>query len=148
MNRFIENIKQMLYYFSIIAVVVMTVSAGYITVFQGVNSIIETKVLWQILLVSFLCAQSYWFFYTRKSEIGKSEFRLRWIFCFLYVNGVVLGLGYYFKWFLISSMPMVIGMEIAIVVAFLLISGCVFLMDLKTTDAINKKLQERNGETK
>jgi len=148
MNKVIENIKQMLYYFSIIAVVVMTVSAGYITVFQGVNSIIETKVLWQILLVSFLCAQSYWFFYSKKPELGKGEFRFRWILCFLYVNAVVLGLGYCFKWFLPSSLPMVIGMEIAIVVAFLVISGCVFLMDLKTTDAINKKLQERNAEDK
>ncbi len=146
MNKVIENIKQMLYYFSIIAVVVMTVSAGYITVFQGVNSIIETKVLWQILLVSFLCAQSYWFFYSIKPELGKGEFRIRWILCFIYVNAVVLGLGYCFTWFLPSSLPMVIGMEVAIVVAFVVISGCVFLMDLKTTDEINKKLKERNRE--
>lgn len=148
MKVLMEHIKSILHYFSIITVAVMIVAASYITIFHGAyNTNLEVKLLWQILLVSFFCAFSYLFFYKKSDKPAETrEFILRFVLCYIYVNIVVMGLGFWFKWFDISSIPMVIGMFIAIIVAFMLITGGVFLVDKKTTDEINKKLKERNGE--
>lgn len=146
MNKFVECLKMIWRNFTIITVAVMIAAASYITVFYGGHAKVEVILLWQIVLVSFLCSLGQLFFGIEKKESSKKKF---WICCFtsyIYVNIVVLGLGMLFGWFEYSSLPMLIGMMIAIVVAFVFVVVVLFLIDLKTTDEINRKLRERNGE--
>lgn len=148
MKKILECLKWVLHYFPVITVVVMIVSAGYVTFFWGADENVSIALLWQILLVSLICSGSPLFFCQRKpKEMGKGEFWFRWVLCYIYVNVVVLGFGIGFKWFEPSKLPMVIGMLLAIAIAFVIIAGFVFLVDMKTADAMNQKLKERNKES-
>lgn len=146
MNKWVEHIKMIMHYFAIVTVAVMIVAACYITVFYGTHTYLEVSILWQILSVSFLTSLSYLFFQSRdEREPEKKQFWIRFFAAYIYVNAVVLGLGLCYEWFSMSSLPMVIGMFVTVIVAYLLIMGFVFLVDLRTTDQINQKLRERNG---
>ena len=139
--------KETLRYFVITTVLVLIVTATYITVFYGLESYVTVKVLWQTLFVSFLCSLSHILFYTRQNRLlGKKEYYFRWGLCYVYVNSVVLGFGCLFEWFDISSLPMVIAMMVAVIIVFLSIAAYVFWMDKKTSEEINQKLRERNAE--
>lgn len=147
MNKNWEKIKLGLYYFAVTTVVVMIITASFITIFHGKDVHLSVNLLWQILLVSFLSSSSHAFFYTKNGKMlsGKS-YVIRWAITYIYVNVVVLGLGYLFSWFNPQSMPMVIGMLLAIPCAFAMIFGATFWIDKKTADEINQKLSERNKE--
>lgn len=147
MKEIIHLLKETLRYFVIITVLVLFVSASYITVFYGLDSFVTVKVLWQILFVSFLGSLSHILFRTKENKVlTKKGYYVRWFLCYVYVNLMVLGFGWMFEWFDISSLPMVIGMLVAILVVFLVVAAFVFWMDAKTSEEINQKLKERNAE--
>ncbi|MBP3568458.1 MAG: hypothetical protein J6K04_04760 [Lachnospiraceae bacterium] len=147
MKDIIHLLKETLRYFVIITVLVLFVSASYITIFYGLDSFVTVKVLWQILFVSFLGSLSHILFRTKENKVlTKKGYYVRWLLCYVYVNIMVLGFGWLFEWFDISSLPMVIGMLVAILVVFLVVAAFVFWMDAKTSEEINQKLKERNAE--
>ena len=149
MKNAIYLLKETVRYFFIITVLVLIVSAGYVTFFYGLDSYVNVRMLWQILFVSFLGSLSHLLFHVRAGKtLGKAEYGFRWLLCYLYVNTVVLGFGFLFEWFDASSVPMVIGMLVAIVIVYLFVAAFVFWMDKKTTEEINEKLKERNSEEK
>ena len=89
MNKFVECLKMIWRNFTIITVAVMIAAASYITVFYGGHAKVEVILLWQIVLVSFLCSLGQLFFGIEKKESSKKKF---WICCFtsyIYVNGEV-----------------------------------------------------------
>ncbi|MBP3610314.1 MAG: hypothetical protein J6J42_08270 [Lachnospiraceae bacterium] len=149
MKNIAELLKGTIHYFFIITVLVLVVTAGYISFFWGIDAQISVAVLWQILLVSFLGSLSNIIFATKKNRmLGRLEFWLRWAGCYLYVNMVVLGFGSFFQWFDRNSLPMVVGMLIAIGIVFLIVAVVVFQVDKKTSDEINrilKQREEKNG---
>lgn len=147
MKEVMHLLKETLRYFVIIAVLILFVSASYITVFYGLDSFVTVKVLWEILFVSFLGSLSHILFRTKENKVlTKRRYYVRWLLCYVYVNAMVLSFGWWFEWFDISSLPMVIGMLVAILVVFLVVAAFVFLMDAKTSEEINQKLKERNAE--
>ena len=145
----IRLLKETMRYFMIITVIVLIASSVYITVFYGLDSYVTVKLLWQILAVSFLASLSHILFSTKQDRLlGKKEYYFRWLLCYLYVNVAVLGLGFLFQWFDISSLPMVAGMLLAVLLGFLTVAAVIFMMDTKTSEEINQKLRERNAENK
>lgn len=147
MKEVTHLLKETLRYFVIITVLVLFVSASYITVFYGLDSFVTVKVLWQILFVSLLGSFSHILFRTKENKVlTKKGYYVRWLLCYVYVNLMVLGFGWLFEWFDISSLPMVFGMLIAILFVFLVVAAFVFWMDTKTSEEINRKLEERNAE--
>ena len=149
MKNAIYLLKETVRYFFIITVLVLIVSAGYVTFFYGLDSYVNVRMLWQILFVSFLGSLSRLLFHVREGKtLGKAEYGFRWLLCYIYVNTVVLGFGFLFEWFDASSVPMVIGMLVAIVIVYLFVAAFVFWMDKKTTEEINEKLKERNSDEK
>ncbi len=144
MKNVLELLKETIRYFFIITVLVLMVTAAYISFFWGMDAHVSVAVLWQILLVSFLGSLSHLIFSTKKDRmLGKLEFWLRWLGCYLYVNAVVLGFGSWFQWFDRNSLPMVAGMLIAIGIVFLIVAAFVFWVDKKTSEEINRILKER-----
>ena len=146
MSKYIEGLKTIWQIFTVVTVAVMVAAASYVTIFYGPYAHVEIILLWQIIFASFLCSLSPLFFGIGKKELDKRKFGIRCFGAYIYVNIVVLGLGVGFKWFDISSLPMVIGMLLAVLVAFVFVIAVLFFIDLKTTDEINRKLRERNGE--
>ncbi len=148
MNKLLENMKLALHYFAITTVMVMIVGAGYVTVFWGADVNVGVVLIWQLLLVSLLTSMCHLFFYTKDGrELFGKELALRYALAYIYVNVVVLGLGFLFKWFNPQSLPMVSGMVVVILVAFVVICSVAFWTDLKTADEINRKLMERNKDS-
>lgn len=145
MKKTIHLLKETMRYFFIITVLVLLISACYISVFWGLDSLVSVQLLWQILFVSFLGSLSHLLFRSKDNKVlSKKAYGLRWLFCYIYVNAMVLGFGFLFQWFDISSVPMVIGMLVAIFLVFLTVMAFVFWMDKKTSEEINQKLLERN----
>ncbi|MBQ2803780.1 MAG: DUF3021 family protein [Lachnospiraceae bacterium] len=140
-----DLIKTTIHYFAVITVVVNIVSATYISIFFGPNEKYEVSLIWQILFVSFMCSLCNVFFYQKEQrELPKKQMVVRWSIAYIYVNTVVLGFGVWFHWFKPDSLPMVIGMLLAIMVAFFIIAGMVYLFDLRTADQMNQRLKERS----
>ncbi|MBQ7942517.1 MAG: DUF3021 family protein [Lachnospiraceae bacterium] len=128
----------------IITFAVLVVTALYITflVCDGIQFGVE--ILWQILLVSFVCSLSELFFgMPEGKEYSKRQWIVRWVLCYIYVNVVVLGCGFYFGWYLPDSMPMVVGMLLCIAAVYSFVYGVIYFMDVKTAEQMNQKLQER-----
>ena len=147
MKNVVLLLKETIRYFFIITVLVLIVTAGYISFFWGTDAHISVAVLWQILLVSFLGSLSNLIFATKNNRIlGRLEFWLRWVGCYLYVNTIVLGFGSFFQWFDRNSLPMVVGMLIAIGIVFLLVAVVVFQVDKRTSEEINRILKQREEE--
>ncbi len=144
-----QLLKETMRYFVIITVIVLIASSVYITAFYGLDAYVTVKLLWQILVVSLLASLSHILFHTKRDRLlSKKEYYFRWFLCYLYVNVAVLGLGFLFQWFDISSLSMVAGMLLAVLLGFLAVAAVIFLMDTKTSEEINRKLQERNAENK
>ncbi len=147
MKKIVQGLKETLKYFFVITVLILIAATVYISVFYGPEASVQVVFLWQILLVSFLSSLSWLMFYTRKNRmLGRKEYWLRWGLCYVYVNVVNLGFGIWFGWFELSSLPMVVGMLLCILIVYLTVAVAVYLVDTRTTQEINQKLQERNAE--
>lgn len=147
MENLYKNIKSGLFYFAITTVVVVCVASAYIMICLGPDAYFNVSVLWQIILVSLLTSQSHLFFYNKNNrELSGGQFAIRFLIVYVYVNVVVLGLGYLFRWFDPESISTVLGMVVTILVATIVVMFIAFCYDSKTADEINKKLRERNNE--
>lgn len=140
-----KTIGNMLQHYMIITFAVLVVTATYISVFFDGGYRYGVELLWQILLVSFVCSLSELFFgMPEGKEFTKKQWIVRWVLCYIYVNIVVLGCGFHFGWFAPESIPMVIGMLVCIAAVYLFVYVMVYFKDVKMADQMNQKLLERN----
>lgn len=130
--------------FSWIVTGVTCVTAIYIIVFWGTDVKLGVEILWQILLVSAICALESLLLYNEKREFSKKEMLIRCFLTFAFVDITVLTFGFYFHWFHFSNWKMVLGMELCIVAVFAAIIGVSSLAGQKEADTMNKKLKERD----
>jgi len=148
MKKLVQELKEAMKYFFMITVLILIAATIYISVFYGPGASVQVIFLWQILLVSFLSSLSRMMFYARENRtLGRKEYWFRWFLCYGYVNVVNLGFGLCFGWFDVSSLPMLAGMLVCILLVFLTVALVVYLVDSKTTQEINQKLKERNVES-
>lgn len=146
MKNVVELFKETMKYFLMITVLILVASSVYVSVFYGFDASVQVCFLWQIMLAAFLSSFSRLMFYTKNNRsLGKTEYWFRWFLCYAYVNVVNLGLGFFFGWFEISNLPMVAGMLLSILLVFLAVAVIIYMVDSKTSEEINQKLQERNA---
>lgn len=143
MNEYVNGIKNMITMFSQIVTGVCVVSALYVSFFWGWDAEVDIAIIWQILFVSAICTLGSFFCSCRERELTKEQMRLRMFLSFLYVNCVVLFFGFCFQWFYISEWKMVLGMEAAIILVFMFVTGISYQADSKVADKLNSRLQER-----
>lgn len=146
MKTIFEKIKLTMYYFSVITLISTVVTACYITFFYGRHAALTVDILWQILIVSFFCSLCQFIYRASSKKAGKGCLLIQHIVGYLYINAVVMGFGCWFEWFDISDFSMVTGMLLVIFIAYVAIVGYVFWADFRTSEQINRKLRERNGE--
>lgn len=144
MYKLRDRISNMISLFFKVVTLVCVASALYVSFFCGWNTEVNIAILWQILFVSALCSFVSNLFHTSHGkELSKEQMRIRTLLSFLYVNCVVLGCGFYFRWFYISEWGMVLGMEIMIIIVFMIVSAITHQADSKMADKLNSRLQER-----
>ena len=107
-----EKVKNLANIFSKITVCVLFASAIYISALWGLDAQISVRILWQIIIVSAVCAVPILMYPTKnEKELSKKGMLVRQIIYFVYVNIAVLGLGRAFGWFYFEKPEMVVFME-------------------------------------
>ena len=134
-----KQIKSLLFTFVCVTTCVVFATACFTTVFWP-QAVLGTEILWQILLVSFLCSMGI-FIYPEREVEGKKTLLLVFLH-YLEVNAVVLGCGIWFEWFYIDNPAMVIGMVVMILFIFVLVSYVVWKDAKRMAALMNEKLRE------
>ncbi len=138
-----KKIADMFNTFVYVVTAVVFGSAVYITVFWG-DSTLGVKLLWEILLVSFLCSLGT-LIYPEKTVSKKVIWLLR-ILHYVLVNAVVLGCGIWFEWFYADNLLMVLGMLFLIAVIFVTASFFLWKRAAHTAELMNERLKTYQGE--
>lgn len=138
-----ERLKDMFFVFVCVTTCVLFVTAMYMTVFWQ-QAVLGVEILWQILVVSFLCSVVT-FFYPRR-EVGKKAMLSIYICHYVLTNAIVLGCGIWFEWFYIDNLPMVLAMLLAIAVIFALVSAVAWRRGKQQAELMNERLQKYQQE--
>ena len=138
-----EKVKNLANIFSKITVCVLFASAVYISALLGLNAQISVRILWQIIIVSAVCAVPILMYPTKnEKELSKKGMIVRQIIYFVYVNIAVLGLGGAFGWFYFEKPEMVVFMEGLIIGVYVIVNLVVYMNDRIAADSMNRKLSE------
>lgn len=133
--------------FEKIAVCVTVVTAIYIPVFYGWDTQVHFGILWQILGLSMVCTLGSIILPLEDGkEVSKMSMLVRTALYYLYINVVVLGLGFWFDWFTFRNIPQVFGMGVAIAVVFLAVYFFSYCAQCREAQRMNEKLREREKQ--
>lgn len=134
------KIKEILTTFALVTTMVVIATAIYIGTFYSANEMVSVNILWQIIIVSFLSALGNLFY--PNGESTKGQMIIGVIIQYIYINVVVLGCGFYFRWFSITRFSMVFGMLILIAVIFTIVTCIETKRDKKLADSLNIILEQ------
>lgn len=121
-------------------------SAVYITLLWKGSIDSGGVLLWQIIIVSALCAVCS-FFYQNDNLSKKGEI-IRTLGTYVYIHIVVLTGGFLFEWFLITDWKMVVAMEVTIIVVYAFIKVIYFNTSRRSAKEMNALLEKREEELK
>lgn len=133
----LDKLKVILYTFVCVTTCVVFGTAVFIKLFLD-TEIISADILWQILLVSFLCSA-----FSGIYQKDGSNRRMKLLACLHYVevNLVVLGCGIWFKWFRPENLVEVVGMLLIIAVIFVIVSVVVWQREKRVAEQMNERLK-------
>ena len=140
-----KKLREVLSCFAYVTSCVILATAIYIGIFYR-DSMGDYVILWQILLVSFLCSLGILLYPDR--AMSKREATLRTLLHYVEVNAVVLGCGVWFGWFDIRDPLMLIGMLILIAIIFIGVSWLQWKRESRLAALLNARLEEyqKQGE--
>ena len=138
-----EKVKNLANIFSKITVCVLFASAIYISALWGLDAQISVRILWQIIIVSAVCAVPILMYPIKnEKELSKKGMIVRQIIYFVYVNIAVLGLGRAFGWFYFEKPETVAFMEGLIIGVYVIVNLVGYMNDRIAADSMNRKLSE------
>lgn len=139
-----KRLQSMISFFEKITAGILFATAIYIPVFYGGDFLIYADILWQILLLSAVCTLgSILMPLEGEKEISRYAMLVRTILYYIYVNVVVLGLGFLFGWFSFRNGLQVLGMELAIAFVYLVVYLVSYWTQCQEAKRMNEKLKER-----
>lgn len=118
--------------------------AFFVTVVNPTDTV-GTMLLWQIPAVSFLCTLGS-LIYPWDRDMKKREMGIRILIHYLYVNGVVLGAGFVFRWFQFTHLVSVVSMLLTIALIYALVSVISWTRSARFAKRMNEKLEEYQRE--
>lgn len=134
-----NKLKSLLHTYVCVMSSVVLATAMFITVFMP-NTELHVKLLWEMMLVSFLCSVGI-LLYPEKA-VSRKKMLLCTFLHYAEVNVVVLGGGFTFEWFSVKYLPHVVGMLILINVIFLIVS----VVEHKRAEKIARQMNRRLAE--
>ncbi|WP_300774862.1 DUF3021 domain-containing protein [uncultured Acetatifactor sp.] len=132
--RFLFNV------FSRVTACVVIAVAAFTTILEPTDTV-ETAVLWQIPAVSALCALTC-LIYPWDRTLGKAEMGIRTLIHYLLINGIVLGAGFWFRWYRIDRIQSIAAMLITIALIFALVSAVTWAQRAEEAKRMNERLRE------
>ena len=143
----LERLESMISMFTRITTGVLFVTTVFIQTFWGDDFTFGVEVLWQILMLSLVCAIGTVIILPLRKmgsgEISKHAVLLRFVLQYLFINVVVLSLGFYFEWYDTGNFQQILGMVIAIAFVFVAVTVISYLASYQTARKMNQKLRER-----
>lgn len=136
---YIKKIKEILMTFCMVTTGATFATLVYVKIFYDMEGV-TANILWQILLVSFLCSLGN--LIHPMHEVGRRRFCIDLFVHYLYINVVVLGAGKRFEWFDIRVLSMDVGMMLLILIIFVLVSAVIWATEIKESRRLNEKLLE------
>lgn len=141
----LKRLEYMISIFTKITTGVVFATAVFIQIFYGGDVRIGVEVLWQDLIVSAVCTLPVLLIPIEgEREVSKISMLIRMLLYYCFVNVVVLSLGVYFSWFVLSDWKQVLGMEAAIAVVFAFVMAVSYWAEYRTAERMNQKLKGRN----
>ena len=119
---------------------VMAVVALFTTVIDPAEWI-EPVVLWQALMVSFLCAVSC-FIFPWDVVLKKREIWIRTALHYLIINLIVLGFGNWFGWYHIDEWASLLAMLISIAVIYAIVACISWRKSKQDAQRMNERLMQ------
>lgn len=116
-------------------------TAFFATVWNG-SKTVDSVILWQIPLVSFLCTIST-LIYSGEKNMRKAEWVIRVFLHYIIINVIVLGSGHLFCWYDIESVGSVFAMIIVIALIFAIVSISSWKKSYKEAEQMNEKLKKQ-----
>lgn len=126
--------------FTTVTTCVLVAVGLFTTVFFPVERIKSTE-LWQILIVSFLCAVSV-LIYPEDSKARGISFKIQVVVHYLLINAIVLGFGAWFGWYDLKNPLSVFVMALVIAVIFAVVSGVTWRRSKREAQELNERLRE------
>ncbi|TGY95584.1 DUF3021 domain-containing protein [Petralouisia muris] len=121
---------------------ILFASAVFITVFYGWELELHVDILWQILVLAFICTLgSLVISVDGQREISRRSMLIRIAVYYAYVNAAVLFGGFLFRWFSFDNLNQVLGMVAAVAVVYLAVWICSSWLDYREAEQINRKLE-------
>ncbi len=145
MNENRQLLEAMITQFTRITTLIMIFAGIYTIIFWGPTTSIDCYILLQIPLVGLVTSVPSTLLF-HKDTISVRAFLIRTILLYIYVNAVVLSLGYLFDWFRPESTVMTIGMILSVLAVFTMMSLISYFFDRRTSDILNEKLSEINSK--
>lgn len=140
-----KRLKSMAEFFEKITTGILFVTAVYIPAFYGWDQVLHVEILWQILLLSVVCTLgSIIMPLGEEKEVSRNSMLMRHSLYYIYINVVVLALGYVFDWFSFQNAGQVFGMVLAIAFVYIAVALVCYWIQLREAEKINRKLKERD----
>ena len=140
-----KRLKSMAEFFEKITTGILFVTAVYIPAFYGWDEVLHVEILWKILLLSVVCTLgSIIMPLGEEKEVSRNTMLMRHSLYYIYINVVVLALGYLFDWFSFQNAGQVFGMVLAIAFVYIVVALVCYWIQLREAEKINRKLKERD----
>lgn len=119
----------------------VVLAVGVFTMVINPTETVETKLFWQMPLVSVLCTLTS-LIYPWDREMSKTEVIIKTLIHYVLVNVFVLGGGALFYWYDPSQLRNIAAMVLAIALIFAVISALSWRKSAADAARMNKKLEE------
>lgn len=140
----LKRLKSMFALFDKIVVGILFVTAIYIPIFYGWNTVLYPNILWHILLLSVICMLgSVLLPLEGEKEVSRNSLLLRNILYFIYINVVVLCFGVAVDWFSFRNWRQLLGMLAAIAFVYAAVMVISYWLESREAERLNQKLKER-----
>lgn len=143
-----RKLRFLFHVFCMVTTCVVFAVALFTTVWDP-SETVDAVTLWQIPSVSFLCTLGC-LIYPWDRNLGKKEMIARMGIHYIYINAVVLGAGYQFRWYHPDHLRSVIAMLLTIAVIFMIVSVISWTKSAEDARRMNERLKEyrQKGENK
>lgn len=135
-----ERLNFLFYVFSVVTTCVVLAVAVFVTVLDP-SETVESATLWQIPVVSLFCSLGCLIYPWDKCR-GKREAAVRIGLHYIYINIVVLGAGFRFRWYQIDHLKSVAAMLVTIAVIFTVASVIGWRRAAADARRMNERLRE------
>ena len=141
-----RKLKELIALFSKTTTLIFICSSTYIALFYGLKVSLSISYIWGVLAISFLTTVSYIPF-LRDREPGKIQLIVSRIIFYIFVNIVVLCVGFYLDWLDTSNWKSIAGIVATVFCVHLVLWIVGYHQDSQTAAKMNEKLHERKQES-